>query len=294
MSHLLPLLLFALAAASSSLSAAENWSQPQSPVRLYGHSYYVGSAGIAVVLIDSGDGLILIDGSLPQNAPMIEANLRTLGFKPEDIKYVLNSHAHFDHAGAIAQLASVGGATVVASPSGIAALRAGRPVADDPQAADAQGGFPAVTTATRAMADGEVLRLGRAAITAHYTPGHTPGSTTWTWRDCEGTRCLNLVFGDSITAVSSPGFHFLADATHADLTPRLRNSIAILAGLPCDILVPAHADRAGFDQRLQRATRGQTSPNPFIAPQACREYAAGFSQFLEQRIAREKAAAGTP
>lgn len=272
--------------------AAENWSQPQQPVRLHGNSYYVGSAGLAAVLVDSGAGLVLLDGTLPQNAPMIEANIRALGFRVEDIRYVLNSHAHFDHAGGIARIAADSGATVVASPSGARALRAGHAVADDPQAGFKDTGFPPVTTPIREIADGEVLRLGHVAITAHFTPGHTPGSTTWTWRSCEKERCLDLVYGDSINAISSPGFHFLADATHGDLTPGIRHSIETLAALPCDILVPVHPDSTGFDDRLARAAHHQgTASDPFVDVHACRDYAAKFSRVLDARIAKEKAQA---
>lgn len=271
--------------------AADNWSQPQQPVRLYGNSYHVGSAGLSSVLIDSGSGLILLDGTLPQNAPMIEANIRALGFRLEDVKYILNSHAHFDHAGGIASLAKASGATVVASPSGAAALRAGHPAADDPQAADKNGGFPPVTTPVREIADGEALRLGDIVVTAHFTPGHTPGSTTWTWRSCEKQRCLDLVFGDSINAISSPGFHFLADATHGDLTPRIRQSIATLATLPCDILVPVHPDSIGLDRKLALIASGQAKPDSLIDAHACRDYAAQFTRVLDQRVAKEKAEA---
>jgi len=271
--------------------AAENWSQPQSPIRLHGNSYYVGSAGLSSVLIDSGDGLILLDGTLPKNAPMIEANIRALGFRLENVKYILNSHAHFDHAGGIAQIAKDSGATVVVSPSGAQALRAGHAVADDPQAADADGGFPAVTAPIREIADGETLRLGNVAITAHSTPGHTPGSTTWTWRSCEKTRCLDLVYGDSINAISTKGFHFLADKTHGDLTPRIRQSIATLAALPCDILVPVHPDSNGLDRKIARIASGDATSDALIDTQACRDYAAQFTRVLDQRVAREKAEA---
>lgn len=271
--------------------AAENWSEPQPPVRLHGNSYYVGSVGLSSVLIDSSDGLILLDGTLPKNAPMIEANIRALGFKPADIKYILNSHAHFDHAGGIAALAKDSGATVVVSPSGAQALRAGHAVADDPQAADVNGGFPAVTTPIREIADGETLRLGNAAITAHFTPGHTPGSTTWTWRSCEKQRCVDLVFGDSINAVSTPGFHFLADKTHGDLTLRMRQSITTLAALPCDILVPVHPDSIGLDRKLARIASGEAKSDSLIDTHACRDYAAQFTRVLDQRVAKEKAEA---
>lgn len=281
----------ALAVAAAPAFAADNWSQPQPPVRLYGNSYYVGSAGLSSVLIDSGEGLILLDGTLPQNTPMIEANIRALGFEPKNIKYILNSHAHFDHAGGIAALAKNGGATVVASPSGAQALRAGHAVADDPQAGDKDGGFPAVTTPIREIADGEVLRLGNVAITAHFTPGHTPGSTTWTWRSCEKQRCLDFVYGDSINAISAPGFHFLADQTHGDLVPRIRQSIATLAALPCDLLVPVHPDSIGLDRKLARIASGEANSDSLIDEKACRKYAAQFTRVLDQRIAEEKAEA---
>lgn len=278
-------------AAALPVFAAGNWSEPQPPIRLYGNSYYVGSAGLSSVLIDSGEGLILLDGTLPKNAPMIEANIRALGFKPADIKYILNSHAHFDHAGGIAALAKDSGATVVVSPSGAQALRAGHAVADDPQAADADGSFPAVTTPIREIADGETLRLGHAAITAHFTPGHTPGSTTWTWRSCEKQRCVDLVFGDSINAVSTSGFHFLADKTHGDLGPRIRQSIAMLAALPCDILVPVHPDSIGLDRKLARIASGEATSDSLVDTHACRDYAAQFTHVLDQRVAKEKAEA---
>lgn len=287
--RVLPALAFA--AALPHAIAAENWSQPQPPARINGNSYYVGSAGLSSVLIDSGAGLILIDGTLPENAPMIEANIRALGFKPTDIKYILNSHAHFDHAGGIAAIAKDSGATVAVSPSSAQALRAGHAVADDPQAADADGGFPAVTTPIREIADGETLRLGNVAITAHFTPGHTPGSTTWTWRSCEKQRCANLVFGDSINAISTPGFHFLADATHGDLVPRIRQSIATLAALPCDILVPVHPDSTAFDRKLARIASGEAKSDSLIDARACRDYAAQFTRVLDQRVAKEMAEA---
>ena len=286
-------LALALAATLTTATAMpDNWSQPQPPIRLYGNSYYVGSAGLSSVLIDSGAGLILLDGTLAKNAPMIEANIRALGFKLADIKLILNSHAHADHAGGIAALAKASGASVVVSPSGAQALRAGHAVADDPQAAEKDMDFPPVTTPIREIADGETLRLGNVAITAHFTPGHTPGSTSWTWRSCEKQRCRDLVFGDSIYAISSSGFHFRADAAHGDLVPRMRQSIATLAALPCDILVPVHTDSNGLDRKLAAIVTGKATSDSLVDTQACRDYAAQFTRVLDQRVAKEKAEVG--
>lgn len=271
---------------------ASQWNRPQAPVKIHGDTYYVGVAGLSSVLIRSDDGLILIDGALPQSVPLIEANIRQLGFKVEDIKYILNSHAHFDHAGGIAALQRDSGATVVASVSGVQGLKLGHAVPEDPQYGYVQEGAqaPPVTGATRAMHDGEVLRLGGVEITAHDTFGHTPGSTSWTWKSCEDGRCMDLVYADSLNSISAPGFHYLADATHGDLSARFRASIRKVAALPCDILITAHPDVSGLDRKLQQAQR-QAGPDPFVDAQACRAYAAHAETMLDARIAEEKSAA---
>jgi metallo-beta-lactamase class B len=272
--------------------AAAEWNRPQDPVRIYGQTYYVGVAGLSSVLIHTDAGSILLDGDLPQSAPLIEANIRKLGFRVEDIKLILNSHAHFDHAGGIAALQRDSGADALASPSGTKALREGHVADDDPQAAISDGAhFPAVAK-VRVVHDGETVRLGNIAVTAHFTPGHTPGSTSWTWRDCENSRCLEVVYADSLSPVSAPGFHFLADDKHADLTAPFRKSIQTLAKLPCDILITVHPDLAGIPEKLERQ-RLRPTPNPFVDAQACRNYAHGAEARLDARIVEEnKARAG--
>ena len=116
------------------VAAPKNWSEPQEPAHIHGNTYYVGTAGLSSVLIHTDAGLILLDATLDSSAPLIEASIRKLGFKVDDIKLILNSHAHADHAGAIAALQRDSGAVVVASPSGARALRLGHAVDDDPQA----------------------------------------------------------------------------------------------------------------------------------------------------------------
>lgn len=267
--------------------AAESWSQPQEPAHIYGNTYYVGTVGLSSVLIHTAAGAILLDGTLEKSAPLVEANIRKLGFKLGDVKLILNSHAHFDHAGGIATLQRDSGATVVASPSGAQALRLGHAVADDPQAGYVKdSSWPAVTQ-VREVRDGEVVRVGDIAVTAHYTPGHTPGSTTWTWQSCENGRCLDVVYADSLNPISAPGFHFLADATHPDLTAGVRKSIRTVASLPCDILISVHPDIAGVDKKLQQLA-AKPAVNPFIDAQACRAYAERADKLLDARIAEEK------
>jgi metallo-beta-lactamase class B len=273
-------------------AAAMKWNEPQEPMKIYGDTYYVGVAGLSSILIHTDAGLILLDGDLEQSAPLIQASIRKLGFRVEDIKLILNSHAHFDHAGGIAALQRDSGADVVASPSGAKALRQGHVAADDPQAAISESAeFPAVAN-VRAVSNGEVLRLGKTAVTAHFTPGHTPGSTTWTWTSCENRRCLDIVYADSLNPVSAPGFHFLADSSHPDLTASFRESIHTVAGLPCDILVTVHPEYANIADKLKRQLAHET-PNPFIDAQACRAYASAMESKLDARIAEEKKLAAT-
>lgn len=267
------------------------WNKPQAPVKIHGDTYYVGVAGLSSVLIRTDDGLILLDGTLPQSVPLIEANIRKLGFKVEDIKYILNSHAHYDHAGGIPALQRDSGAVVVASPSGAQGLKLGHAVADDPQAGYAkEATWPRLTGEVRELRDGETLRLGDVVVTAHDTFGHTPGSTTWSWKSCEKDQCVDIVYADSLNSISAPGFHYLADDAHGDLSERFRASIRKVAALPCDILITVHPDVGGIDRKLQQASDARGA-NPFVDRQACRVYAERFEKMLDARIEDEKAAA---
>jgi metallo-beta-lactamase class B len=263
------------------------WNAAHEPFRIFGNTYYVGVAGLSSVLVASDKGLILLDGGLPQSAPLIDANIRKLGFKTEDIRLIVNSHAHFDHAGGIAALQRMSGASVAASASGARALEGGEPPADDPQAAfgKAANRFPSVKR-VKVVADGETLRVGELAVTAHLTPGHTPGSTTWTWRSCEAARCLEIVYADSLNPVSAPGFRFTGDAAHFSITDAFRRSISTVGSLPCDILLSVHPGFAGMEDKLKRR-REQPGSEPFVDPTACRTYAADAAKRLEQRIAEE-------
>lgn len=271
--------------------SCDEWNRAQEPFRVFGNTYYVGVAGLSSVLITSDQGLVLLDGGLPQSAPLIDANIRKLGFRTEDVRLIVNSHAHYDHAGGIAALQRASRATVAASAPGAWAIRHGHPPVDDPQYAGPQAGaFPAVRQ-VRVVTDGETLRVGPIAVTAHLTAGHTPGSTTWTWRSCEGARCLDVVYADSLTAISAPGFRFTGDARRPSIEPLFRRSIATVAALPCDVLLTVHPgfiDLAGKLRRLHE----QPDSSPFVDPQACRTYAADAARRLDERVASEKGAAG--
>lgn len=262
------------------------WNRPQDPVRIFGNSYYVGTAGLTAVLISSDAGHILLDGALPQSAPLIDRNIRNLGFRTEDVRLIVNSHAHYDHAGGIAALQRASGAVVAASAAGARALEQGGPTPDDPQAGfgRAENAFPAVPK-VRVVADGEVLRVGAAGVTAHLTPGHTPGSTTWTWQSCEGTRCLDLVYADSVSAVAAPGFRFTGGGGAPSIVDSFLRSIARIEELPCDIFLTTHPP-PDMLRRLAESRAAKT--NAFIDGGGCRAYAQGARTRLEARVAEEK------
>ncbi len=268
-------------------SACDGWNQAREPFRIYGNAYYVGTEGLSSVLITTEDGLILIDGALPQSAALIDRNIRKLGFRTEDVRFILNSHMHFDHAGGIAALARASDATVVSSPAGAKALSKGSATEDDPQFAWADtDGFPPVED-VRTVRDGETLKVGDQALTVHFTPGHTPGGTTWTWRSCEEERCVDMVYADSLSAVSAPGFRFTGDSTHPSRVDGFRETIAKVEALPCDIMVAAHP---GFTKLFDNFERGsQEGGNArFIDPDSCRAYTAAARTALDKRIAEER------
>ncbi|MBC7167487.1 subclass B3 metallo-beta-lactamase, partial [Phenylobacterium sp.] len=154
-----------------------SWSAPGEPLQIGGNLYYVGTEGIAAFLITTPEGHILIDGAMPTSAPLIEASIRKVGFDPKDVKILLNTHAHFDHSGGLAQLKADTGATLIASAADRPALESGAYVGSEEVAAF---DFPPVKV-DRVIGDGETVELGGVALTAHLTPGHSPGCTTWTF-----------------------------------------------------------------------------------------------------------------
>ena len=266
--------------AASQCDSCEKWNEPQQPFRIYGNTYYVGAAGVSAILIDSGVGLVLLDGGLPQTAAYIVANIEALGFAIEDVQVIGLSHAHFDHAGGLAALQRKSGANVVTSAAAVAALNAGNVLNDDPLFGmpSEYTQFPAVT-GTSIIPDGESLTLGDLQVKAIYTPGHTPGGVTWSWSSCEHGRCLSVVYADSISAVSAPDF-VLADDRPNDAGTLLRGSIERIAALDCDIFLAPHPFQFQMHEKLN-----DSGVDPFLDVQGCREYANNALLKLGRRLA---------
>lgn len=262
------------------------WNRPFEPFRVFGNTYYVGVDGLSALLVTSPEGHVLLDGGLSQSAPLIDANIRALGFRTEDVRLIVTSHAHFDHVGGVAALQRVSRAMVAASASSARALEAGGPTQDDPQYAFGDA-FPSVKD-VKVVSDRQVLRVGSLAVTAHFTPGHTPGSTTWSWQSCERTRCVNIVYADSLNAVSAPGFRFSGDATRPSIADRFRETITRVEQLPCDVAIAVHPSFTDLAKKRARQKQ-QPDVNPFVDANSCRVYAGDARKRLEARLAEEAA-----
>lgn len=269
----------------------EAWNTPQAPFKVHGTTWYVGTAELSAVLVTGPEGHVLIDGALPQSAAQIQANIEALGFRIGDVRLILNSHEHFDHAGGIAALQRASGAVVAASPAGARVLREGTPGSDDPQFDPvSRPRIPRVAT-VREVADGETLRVGPLAVTMHATPGHTPGATSWSWTSCEGDDCRAVVYADSLNPVSADGFRFTGGGGRPDISASFARSIDKLAGLPCDIVLSSHPGASGTPDKHANST---PTHNAFVDPASCRNYAAVAAGRLKARLEEEARPATDP
>ena len=258
--------------------SCEAWNEPLAPFHIHGNTWYVGTAKLSAVLIDTGDGLILVDAALPQSASQIAANVRNLGFDPLDIRYIAVSHAHYDHVGGVAAFQRLTAAPVLAGRDAVDALRTGHSSPLDPQHGLGAAPFPAVAD-VRPVEASVPLRLGSVVLQGVPTPGHTPGGMSWTWQSCQEERCLNVVYADSLSAVSAPEYRF-ADG----LGEALRQSAQRIASLDCDIFLTTHD--SFFDLHAKLEADGAA----FVAPGGCSGYAEKALERLERRLASEREA----
>jgi len=260
------------------------WNQEQAPFRIFGNTYYVGVRGLSAVLITSRDGHVLIDGDLPQSAPLIAQHVQQLGFKIEDVKLILNSHVHYDHAGGIAELQEITGAKVVASDIAAKVLRTGKVDRSDPQF-EILKSYPAVRS-VEALGARESINVGKMQLKVIHTPGHTPGGTSWSWQSCEGKRCLNMIYGDSLNAISDDSFKYGGDDRYPNAAADMASSIAALAAAPCDILIAAHPNLTGLWSVIDEHGKGDRKK--LVDPSSCKSYAAASKERFDKRLAEEK------
>lgn len=262
---------------ASKCKDSDDYDKPAPPVRIFGNTYFVGTCGISSILITDRAGDILIDGGTDEDADLIADNIRRLGFRLTDVKYLLHSHEHYDHVGGLAKLQRLTGAQLIASRAAAPVINSGTPGQDDPQYGLAPA-FPAAHV-DRTVNDGEQIRLGNIVLLAMATPGHTPGALTWHWGSCQGGVCRQIVYADSLTPVSGKNYRF---ADHPAYLSAYRASIAKVAALDCDILLTPHPSASHLAERL---ALGKSLENP----NSCRDYAEALTKQLDDRLAKEAA-----
>ena len=256
---------------------SDDWNKAAPPVRIHANTYMVGTCGISSILITGTEGHVLIDGGTEEGADLIAANIRRLGFKVEDVRFILHSHEHFDHVGGVAKLQRMSGATLVASAAAAKVFATGAAGADDPQAGMHKPFAPA--TVGRIVRDGEEVRLGNIMLTAMATPGHTAGALSWRWVSCDGGVCRTIVYADSLSPVSRDDFRF---SDHPQYLAAYRAAIAKIAASPCEILVTPHPSASGMKERFALG-------EPLLDTNACKTFAADRTKALDERLAKEAA-----
>jgi metallo-beta-lactamase class B len=255
----------------------DEWDKPAPPVRIHGNTFLVGTCGISAILVTGSEGHILIDAGTEAGAELIARNIRGLGFRLEDVKYLLHSHEHIDHVGGMARLQQLTGAQLVASPAAAGVFKTGAAGLGDPQA----GMHPPFRSARvdRVIKDGEEVGLRDLSLTAVATPGHTPGALSWQWTSCDGGVCRSIVYADSLTPVSRADYRF---SDHPAELAAFRASIAKIAALDCEILLTPHPSASNMIERLDGRA-------PLENPNACRDYAAARTKDLDAKLAKEAA-----
>jgi metallo-beta-lactamase class B len=271
-------------AAPIDCAQCEGWNKEQAPFRIFGNTYFVGPHGLSSVLITSPQGHILIDGALPQSAPLIARHIEQLGFKISDVKIILNSHVHFDHAGGLAELQKMSGAKVIASDIAAPFLRSGQVDSTDPQFGHLPA-FPGVSN-VEALGKRKSVELGSLQLSVIQTPGHTPGGTSWRWKSCEQKRCVNVVYSDSLNAVSDDAFKYGGDERYPNAGADIRASIDAIAAAPCDILITAHPDLSDLWSVIDEQGKGDRAK--LVDSTSCKRYAAGAKTRFEKRLEDER------
>ena len=268
---------------ASSLPAQQSeddrkWNQPLKPFRVIGNVYYVGANEVTSFLITGSAGHVLLDSGFAETASQIQQNIEALGFHLGDVKILLNGQAHFDHAGGLSKLKELTGAQLIASAADAEALARGGK--GDFAFGDRLTWDP--VKADRIINDGESISLGDTKMTAHLTPGHTKGCTTWTMSVEENGRNLRVVF---LGGATIPGYKLVGNEQYPGIAEDYARTFALLKRLPCDVFLGAHGSYFGLEKKLPRLG---AKPNPFIDPDGYRQYVEKFERAFREQLEREK------
>lgn len=256
------------------------WNRPAEPFTIAGNLHYVGVEGLAAYLITTPEGHILIDGGLPESPQLILAAIRQLGFDPADVRWLLNSHAHLDHAGGLAELKAATGAQLVASEGDRAALESGRHIG----LANYQGYFPPVAV-DRVIHDGDTVELGGTILTARVTPGHTQGCTNWSLPVIQDGETLGVLF---FCSASVAGATLVNNTEYPAIVSDFRATFDRLDALQVDILLANHPGLVDLWDRRQRQQAGDTGA--FIDREALPELSRSLRDAFEANLTRQETA----
>lgn len=260
-------------------ATSRSWNQPVTPFRIIDNIYYVGASGVTSFLITTPAGHILTDGGLAETAPQILDNIRTLGYDPRDVRVLLNSHAHYDHAGGLAALKTATGALLYASEGDVPLLRSGGK--GDFRFGDTLRFRP--VEVDRVIEDGQVIRLGGREVTLLVTPGHTRGCTSWTTTAKSENRDAHVLF---ICSTSILDYRFVTRPSYPGIAADFERTFQRLRSLPCDVFLSAHADF--FQLAGKRALLGPGRANPFIDPALCKQFIASQETSYRRALARQR------
>ncbi len=274
------LLLSSLSVFAQSDPTWRSWNQPVEPFRIVGNIYYVGASDITSFLITNPKGHILLDGGFVETAPQIRDNIRKLGFKLEDVKYLLSSHAHSDHAGGLAELKRLSGAKFLASKEdGELIAHGGK---GDFTWGDTNPFPPAQPDGI--LSDGEKVELGGNVMTAHITPGHTKGCTTWTTQATEGGHPYNVVF---LCSTSAPGYKLVNNPNYPQIVQDYRKTFRALKALPCDVFLGTHGSFFHLTEK-RKALKMHPTISPFINAEDYPKYLSQSEADFEAELKRQQ------
>lgn len=259
--------------------ADEARNQPAAPFRIADNLYYVGTRDIAVYLFAGPRGMVLLDGGYEASAPLVLANIRKLGFDPGTIRILIASQAHSDHVGGLPAIKAATGARLYASAADATLLERGG--SGDFAFGDSLR-FPPVGV-DHILRDGDIVRLGPIRLTAHFTPGHTKGCTSWTMTARDRGRSLAALF---VCGASAPGYRLVGNPAYSRILADFAQSFAIWRGLKCELFLGAHG--AYFGLEAKRAAMRPGGPNPFVDPKGCRAFLAGAEASIAAQAERQR------
>jgi metallo-beta-lactamase class B len=276
-----------LAAAKTPFERPE-WTKPAPPFRIAGNLYYVGSEDLAAYIIVTPQGNILINSNLESSAPLIKQSVEALGFKFSDTKILLISHGHFDHCAGSAAILKLPGAKYYVMDADVSVVQSGGKT-DFAYGADPEFQFPAAHV-DRILHDGSKVSLGGAVLTAHLTPGHTKGTTTWTLdepsSDQANARPLHVVIVGSPNV--NAGYKLVGNKAYPGIATDYERGFAVLHTLPCDIFLGAHGAYFGLAAKYPKWKAGDH--NAFIDPAGYKAYITEREQAFHKELARQQAA----